>query len=153
DRNDDLVVVAIRHPALELLAGELAGVHAHVERVEMVVARALRAKGVDEFVGRERGLIGSGLEGARHSVISIPSCATWMPVPATIARSSESSRRIGFVLFTCTRTVLAGSVWRVARLPSGPESGMWPMASASRSARPSETSSSAVQKVPSTKTT
>ena len=39
DRDARLVVEAVRDPALELLAGQLAGVHADVERVEVVVAR------------------------------------------------------------------------------------------------------------------
>src|SRR3954467_15103816 len=46
-----LVVEAVRDPALQLLAPELAGVHAPVERVQIVVARALRAQAGDELVG------------------------------------------------------------------------------------------------------
>ena len=38
------VVVAVGDPPLQLLAGQLAGIHPHVERVQIVVARSLRAQ-------------------------------------------------------------------------------------------------------------
>ena len=44
-----LVVEAVRDPALQLLARELPGVHAPVEGVQVVVARALRAQARDEL--------------------------------------------------------------------------------------------------------
>src|SRR3954451_9048285 len=50
ERYATLVVEAIRDPALQLLARELPGVHPPVERVQVVVARALRAQALDEFV-------------------------------------------------------------------------------------------------------
>src|SRR5436190_20013420 len=43
-----LVVEAVRDPAPQLLARELPGVHAPMEGVQVVVARALRAQARDE---------------------------------------------------------------------------------------------------------
>ena len=51
ERDALLVVEAVRDPALELLARQLAGVHAPVERVLVVIARALRAQAGDELLG------------------------------------------------------------------------------------------------------
>jgi len=50
ERNAALVVEPIRDPALQLRARELAGVHALVEGVQVVVARALRAQALDELL-------------------------------------------------------------------------------------------------------
>jgi hypothetical protein len=57
-RDRDLVVEAVRHPALQLFAGELALGHHHVEGVVDVVARALLA---------QQGLELAGLHGGRSS--------------------------------------------------------------------------------------
>src|SRR3954454_23346732 len=62
-----LVVEAVRDPALQLLARELARVHAHVERVEVVVPAPLRAQPGDELLGRPGWL----RDGARsHGLVS-----------------------------------------------------------------------------------
>src|SRR6185503_8409807 len=55
DGDPRLVIVAVRDPRLELDLRERALVHAHVERVVVVVAaRALAAEPVDELLARER---------------------------------------------------------------------------------------------------
>src|SRR6185437_15448590 len=67
-----LVVEAVDDPALKLVAGQLAGVHASVKRVQVVVARSLRPQASDELLRRqavsrcERGTLG-------HSSNSSPS--------------------------------------------------------------------------------
>ncbi len=68
DRDGDLVAVAIGNPALPLLPRELAAVHALVERVEVVVARAVPAQLGDELVRRPGRLVGrDGFDDAHRS--------------------------------------------------------------------------------------
>ena len=54
ERDALLVVEAVRDPALQLFARELTRVHAHMERVEVVVAAPLRAQPGDELLGGPR---------------------------------------------------------------------------------------------------
>jgi len=55
ERNALLVAEAVGDPPLQLLARELARVHPDVERVEVVVARPLRAQPLDELGRARRG--------------------------------------------------------------------------------------------------
>jgi hypothetical protein len=59
ERDALLVVEAVRDPALQLLTRQLTRVHAPVERVLVVIARALRTQAGDELL--------------RHSSTSRPS--------------------------------------------------------------------------------
>src|SRR6185369_3144963 len=116
DGDPRLVIVAVRDPRLELDLRERSLVHAHVERVVVVVAaRALAAEPVDELLARERPF---------HSSSSMPSVAISQPTVRTVAASGESSRRRGFVLFTWMNTrCLAGRPASAARLPVAPPTG------------------------------
>ena len=58
ERDAALVVEAIRDPALQLIPRQLPRVHAHMERVEVVVAAALRAQLGDERLARAGGHVG-----------------------------------------------------------------------------------------------
>src|SRR5919204_142807 len=154
DRDAALVVEAVGDPALKLLACQLAGVHPHVEAVEVVVPRPLRSQALDELVRRPRLRRARTIPGGDpHSSSSRPSYATSAPARRTASRSGESSRSTGLVLLMCTRifrgrfrTASASSV------PPGPESGTWPICRAVRSEKPRSTSSSSLQNVPSTST-
>src|SRR6185312_13860875 len=153
DRDRALVVVAVRHPALKLLTGELAGVHPHVEGVLVVIALALLAQRGDELLlgPRDRVLLQAGRR-RRHSSNSIPSSEITRPAPSTIDLSGESSSRIGLVLLMWTRATSASSAARASNVPPSPLSGAWPIAQESRSPRPRATRSSWRKKVPSAST-
>ena len=90
-RNDDLVVIAVGHPALNLLPRRLAGVEHDVEGVVDVVGRALVAQLGFELFGCPGVLF-------HHGSISMPSKATSMPAALRIARCGDASSRIGLVL-------------------------------------------------------
>src|SRR5437899_6647246 len=93
DGNADLIIEAVCHPQLQLLARQLTPVHPLVEGVEVVVA-ALQdaAQTADQPVHRWRPHLHA------HSSNSIASSPTTMPAAATCARSAEVRHRIGFVL-------------------------------------------------------
>src|SRR2546426_5740275 len=95
DGDADLIIEAIRHPQLQLLARQLAAVHALVEGVEVVVAALQHgAQPADQLVHRGRGQLHA------HSSNSIASSPTTMPAASTRARSAELRHRIGLVLLT-----------------------------------------------------
>ena len=92
-RDADLIVVAIRDPALDLLAARLAGIQQHVERMMDVVGGSLPPQLRLEL------LAAPGCGSARaHRAISMPSRATSTPRRSSSRASSEDSFRIGFVL-------------------------------------------------------
>src|SRR5690606_31180868 len=110
-RNVDLVVVAIRDPSLDLLAGRAPGVQHHVERMVDVIPLAERAQPPLELL--------SGPGCLAQSSISMPSKATSTPSRSSTARSSERSSRIGFVLLMWIRIfrVVPGSAARCSSMP------------------------------------
>ena len=127
DGDARLVVVAVQHPGLQLRAGQLARVHALVERVLVVVAaRPLARAGAATNVigGRAAALVA-------HSSSSRPSWATSTPAAAT-------ARALGRVLAQDRVGVVDVDVERAAgparasscRLPSGPPIGQCAMSSA-----------------------
>jgi hypothetical protein len=74
DGDAALVVEAIGDPALKLLAGELAGVHAHVEAVKVVIPRAQPPQALGELLRRPRLRRARTLSGGdAHSSSSRPS--------------------------------------------------------------------------------
>src|SRR5262245_6130910 len=150
DRHARLVVVAVQHPLLELELRELPVVHQDVIPVVVVVAvLALAADPLDELVAGER----RPLAVLAHSLTSMPSQATSQPAASTRARSGESSRSSGFVLFRWMKIRrFAPSPLNRARLPSGPPTGTWAMSSARLTPSPCAGSSSLNQNVPSKKT-
>ena len=84
-------MVPVDDPAPQLLAREPPGVHAQVERVQVVIVALDRAaQCIFEGVAAR----GSGA----HSSISNPSTATSTPASVTSARSGEVGSSTGFVL-------------------------------------------------------
>ncbi len=81
---------------MQLLLGEVSIVHEHVERVPVVVAAlAFASQPASElFAGERRAFVP-----VHHRVISILSRAIRQPARSTVARSGESARRTGLVLF------------------------------------------------------
>src|SRR6266516_3472578 len=136
DRDVDLIIEAVRHPELQLLAGQLAPVHPLVEGMQVVVAAFQHAaQPTDQHA---------------HSSNSIASSPTTMPAASTRARSAELRHRIGFVLLMCTRTTrFASSLGSSSRLPPAPPTGRWPISRAVGASTPAAVSSSSDQKVPS----
>ncbi|MBA3585238.1 MAG: hypothetical protein H0W36_12060 [Gemmatimonadetes bacterium] len=63
DRDALLVVEAVGDPALQLVARQLARIHPHVEGVQVVVARALRAEALGEVVPGPTGRLARGCHG------------------------------------------------------------------------------------------
>src|SRR5262249_30996902 len=97
DGDARLIVVAGEHPPLELGPRPVFLVHEGVIAVMVVVARlALPAHPRHEVVARQR----RARRRDAHRLTSMPSQATCQPATSTWRRSAESSRRIGFVLFT-----------------------------------------------------
>src|SRR5262249_53637480 len=121
DGHARLVVVAVQHPLLQLHLRELPVVHEDVVAMVVVVAvLALPSDPLDDLVAGERGPRGV----STHIRPSKPSQATSQPAASTCARSGESSRKSGLVLFTWMKIRRgAPSPPRRARLPSGPPMG------------------------------
>ena len=112
DRDARLVVEAVGDPALQLLARELARVHPHVERVEVVVARALRAEALDEVVRRPGGRLAGGCRGAvDHRSSGGPSYAGGGSAPARGPAPEQTNARVEFT------TARAG--WKLDAAPAG----------------------------------
>src|SRR4029077_1144461 len=118
-RNVDLVVEAVRHPAADLLARRLATVQHQIEGMVNVIGAAALAQVLLEFLTCP-GLLHRGIR--THSVISRPSQATSIPRRPSSARCADSSSRIGLVLFTCMRIlrVPRGSRASHSSIPPGP---------------------------------
>ena len=96
DGHAALIIVAIEHPLLQLCLGQVSIVHEHVERVPVVVAPlAFAPQPANELLAGEP----VALVRLHHRVISILSRAIRQPARSTAARSGESVRKTGLVLF------------------------------------------------------
>src|SRR5471030_8076 len=143
DGNADLVVEAIRDPALYLLAAGTAGIEQNVEGVMNVVGVALATK------LRLEGIAIPG--GAAHNAISMPSHAISIPCRPTSMACAEDSFKMGLVL------LIWMSIFRVAdgkrsshsNIPPGPLCGRWPISLACLRDTPNRIISSSLQNVPS----
>src|SRR6185503_13104309 len=97
DRDALLVVEAVGDPALQLVARELARVHPHVERVQVVVARALRAQTLDEVVPGPGGRLAGGCRRAvDHRSVSWPSYAGRRRRPGAGSVPGQTNARVEF---------------------------------------------------------
>src|SRR4029077_11680 len=117
--NADLIVKAVCHPELQLVAGQLPAVHPLIEWMQVMVATLQHAaQPAHEVVCRTR------RGGRAHSSNSMASSPTTIPAASTAARSDEPGLRIGFVLLICTYTVRpTPRLGRSSRLPAGPPMG------------------------------
>src|SRR5215470_11711488 len=87
DRNADLVIETVGHPAADLFRLRAPRIQHHVERMVNVIGAALVTQSLFEFLARPA-----------HRAISMPSKATSIPRRTSSARSGDSSSRIGLVL-------------------------------------------------------
>ncbi len=161
DRNRDLVVEAVRHPAANLLGRGAPAVEHHVERVVDVVRAATLAQLGFELgaaPGRAPGRCGGGHVHACLGVITSECpCGPRRPRCACALQQRALGRvfvedRVGVVDVDEQPPRRAGSLSSHSIMPPGPDCGRWPMSRAVFLTGPGAIISSSVQKVPSTST-